>query len=94
MDIIRLYEAKKPYHPKVNNKLEEAYTLLKERGIGMAIICSVFAVGFAITSRKRSWKEIGMRSFGVGMGAMVVHECYLWNNYLAKLYLVQKQKVD
>ena len=94
MDIIQLYESKKPYHPTVSHRIEEAYTHLKERRIGMSIISSAFVLIFAMTSKKRGWNEIGRRSLGMWVGGMAVHECYLWNSMLGKMYLVQREKVE
>lgn len=93
MDIIRLYEAKKPYHPVVRERLEKGYQAVVANRMNMGGICLLGGLLFVMSSSHRSWREVLVKCSVLGGACMLLTEAHSWNTFLAQMYVCQKNKI-
>jgi hypothetical protein len=90
MDIIKLYEANKPYPLAIEISLNNAYnSLLDERKLKYKILIG-FGLACMITTPKKQFFK-GLIKIGLlGLVGVSLVEASIWNKFFLKLYLVQK----
>lgn len=90
MDIIRLYEKNKPYHPGIESSINNAYSGLASERSSKYLFFFPFVLGCALTSRGHRLRKGLVKAAVVGVVGAGVIEAEVWNKFLIQLYLVQK----
>lgn len=92
MDIIKLYESRKPYNPALAKKAQDSYlNLLDKRNFALKCLIPV-ALIVAISSRKlRTGTEIFRNFAAILLLGGVANEVSIWNEHIGKLYLIYRE---